>query len=101
MPQREWRCGSSRSRATGNNVGRPHLQAFYGAVSGLRAQFGVHITSSDYTKEAREFAASVSDSIVLVNGEKLARLMIQYGIGVSREERRLPRIDSDFFEDDA
>lgn len=81
------------------NVGRPDIQGFYGALAGRRARKGVFITTSDFTKEAKEFAKSVSDSIVLVGGEQLARLMIETGVGVSHVSRKIPRLDGDYFDD--
>lgn len=81
------------------NVGRPEVQAFFGALAGHRARKGVFITTSDYTREARDFAASVSDSLVLVNGDDLAGLMIDHGVGVSHRTLKLAKLDSDYFED--
>jgi hypothetical protein len=67
----------------GNSVGRPDVQGFFGALAGKRARKGVFITTSSFSREANEFAASVSDSIVLVDGSRLAELMIDHGVGVS------------------
>lgn len=81
-------------------VGRPEIQGFYGALAGRRAHKGVFITTSSYSREAREYAESVSDSIVLVDGERLAMLMIVHGIGVqSSRTIHIPILDSDYFDD--
>ena len=53
-------------------VGRPEVQAFYGALAGQRANKGVFITTSTFTAQAVEFARSV-ERIVLVDGAKLPR----------------------------
>lgn len=83
-----------------SNVGRPEIQGFYGALAGRRARKGVFITTSSYTREAREFAESVSDSIVLVDGAHLSRLMIDHGVGVNHERAvTIPSVDSDYFEE--
>jgi restriction system protein len=82
-----------------NNVGRPEVQGFYGALAGRRATKGVIITTAGYTADAREFAESVSDRIVLVDGTRLTQLMMDCGVGVSHKAVQLPRIDSDFFDD--
>ena len=83
-----------------NTVGRPQLQAFYGALAGRRATKGVFITTSDFSREAREFAASVSDSIVLVDGNTLTGFMIDFGVGVSIQRTvKIGRIDTDYFDD--
>ena len=79
----------------------PEIQAFVGAMHG-RAQKGVFITTSDYTREAREYAESLQGiRIRLVDGRELAALMIDTGLGVNEERVfRTYRIDNDFFEDD-
>lgn len=80
-------------------VGRPDLQGFYGALAGRKARKGVFITTSDFSPDARTFATQVSDSIVLVNGELLTALMIEYGVGVSIQRTvKIARVDSDYFE---
>jgi restriction system protein len=81
-----------------SSVGRPEVQGFYGALAGQRATKGVFITTSTYTKQAVEFAESV-EKIVLVDGTQLAKYMIEYGIGVSHRAIKVPKLDSDYFED--
>ncbi len=83
-----------------NTVGRPEIQAFYGALAGQRAKKGVFITTSSYTAQAQEFARSV-EGIILVDGRKLAGLMIDYEVGVAADTIKIPRIDSDYFDEEA
>ncbi|MNJ43051.1 Mrr restriction system protein [compost metagenome] len=83
-----------------NTVGRPDLQAFYGALAGQKAKRGVFITTSGFTAQAIGFASSV-DGIVLVDGTKLVHLMMDHEVGVSSRLLRLPRLDSDYFDDEA
>jgi restriction system protein len=80
-------------------VGRPVLQAFFGALAGRRAKKGVFITTSTFTREASEFAEHVSDSMVLVDGERLANLMIEHGVGVSHKALKLAIVDNDYFDE--
>ena len=80
------------------SVGRPDVQAFYGALAGQRANRGVFITTSTFTQQAVEFAGSV-ERIVLVDGAKLAELMIDHEVGVASRAVRIPKIDSDYFEE--
>lgn len=80
-----------------NAVGRPEIQAFYGALAGQRATKGVFITTATFSKQAIEFAQSVG-SIVLVDGEQMALLMIEHGVGVSHRALRVPKVDSDYFD---
>jgi restriction system protein len=65
------------------NVSRPEIQKFAGALQGKRARKGVFITTSDFTKEAREYVAMIDSKIILIDGEELAEMMIDYNVGVS------------------
>jgi restriction system protein len=82
-----------------NTVGRPDVQAFYGALAGQRANKGVFITTSSFANPAIEFARSV-ERIVLVDGARLAALMIEHGVGVSNRTVTVPKLDADYFESD-
>lgn len=81
-----------------SSVGRPDVQGFYGALAGQRANKGVFITTSYFTSQAIQFAGSV-ERIVLVDGVKLAQLMMDHEVGVSSQTVKLPKIDSDYFDD--
>lgn len=81
-----------------SNVSRPEVQKFAGALQGKKAKKGVFITTSDFTKEAREYASYIDSRIVLVSGQELAELMLDYNVGVSVVETyEIKRIDSDYF----
>lgn len=79
-------------------VGRPEIQGFFGALAGQRTNKGVFITTSTFTQQALDFARSV-ERIVLVDGKRLAQLMIDYEVGVTSRTVRIPRVDSDYFEE--
>lgn len=83
-----------------SSVGRPDLQAFYGALAGHKARKGVFITTSTYTAQAIEFSKSV-EGIVLIDGLQLASLMIDHEVGVNSRVLRIPKIDSDYFDEEA
>ena len=80
------------------SVGRPEVQAFYGALAGQRANKGVFLTTSTFTQQALDFAKSV-ERVVLVDGNKLAALMIEHEVGVTLRPIRSPKLDSDYFEE--
>ncbi len=81
-----------------NPVGRPEIQKFAGALAEHRAKKGVFITTSSFTKEALASATKHDARIVLIDGEKLATLMIDHGLGVTLEATyEVKRIDSDYF----
>lgn len=80
-------------------VGRPAIQAFVGALHGKHASKGVFITTSSFTEEACRYAEQQSGSrVVLIDGQRLAELMIDYGVGVTTV-RSIPlqRVDRDYF----
>jgi restriction system protein len=84
----------------GNPIGRPMIQQFAGALAGKGASKGVFITTSSFSAQAIEFAKQVPQRPVLIDGEKLTKLMIQYGVGVSIERTvEIKRIDLDYFEE--
>lgn len=85
--------------ASKNNVGRPDIQQFAGALQGKRARKGVFITTTDFSKEAREYVQYTDSKIILINGQELAQLMIDHDVGVSKAETYIiKKLDSDYFE---
>jgi restriction system protein len=84
-----------------NTIGRPDIQKFVGALSGLGANGGVFITTSSFTAEAREYASkNLSARIVLIDGNEFGQLMVRHGIGVQkRRTYSIVDIDEDYFED--
>lgn len=82
-----------------SSVGRPELQAFYGALAGQKAKKGVFITTSNYTAQALQFAKSV-EGIVLVDGSRLAELMIDHEVGITARSIRIPKVDTDYFDEE-
>jgi restriction system protein len=83
-----------------NTIGRERIQQFAGALVGQGASKGVFVTTSSFSRGATEYAGRVPQRIILIDGTELARLMIQYGVGV-RTERivELKRLDLDYFEE--
>lgn len=53
-----------------------------GALSAKKSNKGIFITTSDFTKEAKDYATNLSHTIVLINGNQLAKLMIEHNVGV-------------------
>lgn len=82
------------------NVGRPEIQSFVGALAGKKANKGIFITTSSFHDNATEYAAGLHNKVILVDGRRLAELMIEHGIGVSEEHAySVKKIDSDYFEE--
>ena len=85
----------------GNVVGRPELHKFVGALAGQGAKKGVFITTSNFTKEALEYTPKNETKIVLIDGEQLAQLMIDYSLGCTTQQiYELKKIDGDYFGED-
>lgn len=79
-------------------VGRPEIQKFAGALQGQRARKGIFITTSDFSREAMDYVSRIDSKIVLIDGKTLARLMIDFGVGVtSVATYDVKKIDSDYF----
>ena len=82
-----------------NTVGRPGIQQFKGALADQVAKKGVFITTSNFSKEAIESAKK--SGIVLIDGDKLTSLMIEFGLGVQVERSfHIYKIDQDRFDED-
>ena len=83
-----------------STIGRKEIQSFVGALAGKQASKGVFITTSGFKKTAIEYAKSVPQKVILIDGARLSELMIECNIGVSTVRTvELKRIDSDYFED--
>lgn len=79
-------------------VGRPELHKFVGALAGQGAKKGIFITTSNFTKDALEYTPKNETKIVLIDGEQLAQLMIDYNLGCTTQQTyELKKIDSDYF----
>ena len=85
-----------------STVSRPEIQKFLGALAGQGASKGLFITTAKYSSEAILFAQRhLQQKIILVDGEMLTRLMIEYNLGVSVETTyEVKRIDYDFFHEE-
>lgn len=82
-----------------NTVGRPDIQQFKGALADQVAKKGVFITTSTFSKEAKESAGK--SGIVLIDGDKLTSLMIEFGLGVQVERSfHIYKIDQDRFDEE-
>lgn len=88
-------------RYTENHVHRPELQAFSGALEMKKAKKGVFITTSKFSSGAREFVSMIEKRIILIDGQQLAKLMVEHNVGVTvKETYQVKDIDTDFFTDE-
>ncbi|GAB2503355.1 Mrr restriction system protein [Corynebacterium atrinae] len=80
-------------------VGRPDIQAFVGALHGEQAHQGVFITTGQFSSGAVGYAENLNVRVVLIDGARLAQLMIRFGVGVQvKRTVSVVEVDEDFFE---
>ena len=81
-----------------STVGRPEIQKFAGALQGQHAKRGIFITTSNFSKEAVDFASRVDNKIVLIDGDTLVQHMIDHNVGVTPSVNyEVKKIDLDYF----
>ncbi|MES2886128.1 MAG: restriction endonuclease [Pseudomonadota bacterium] len=79
-------------------VGRPEIQKFAGALQGQRARKGIFMTTSDFSREAHDYVAKIDSKIILIDGKTIARLMIDFSVGVTTiASYEVKKIDADYF----
>ncbi|TFD48581.1 restriction endonuclease [Cryobacterium sp. Hh11] len=83
----------------GNSVQRPEIQGFVGALAGKGAAQGVFVTTGLFSKGAREYVMQIPSRVVLIDGPRLAELMIRYRVGVQiKRTYEVVEVDEDYFE---
>lgn len=88
-------------RYTDGTIGRPEIQKFAGALDMKRARKGVFITTSRFSNDAHEYVGMIEKCIVLIDGDELAGLMVQHGLGVTTKQTyEIKEIDTDYFNED-
>jgi restriction system protein len=79
-------------------VGRPDVQSFAGSLDGVRAKKGIFITTSAFSSDALTYVDRIDKRIVLIDGDQLATLMYDFGIGVTATATyAVKRVDVDYF----
>ena len=85
--------------AEGNSVGSSAIRDFFGSLSLKKAQKGIFVTTSGFSKSAIETARQIGARIVLIDADQLGRLMVRHNVGCRDQEvLHIKRIDEDFFE---
>ena len=81
-----------------NKISRPDIQRFVGSLTGEGATKGVFVTTSDFSREAKDYIDRVQHRIVLINGQRFADLMLKHGVGVRvRATYTIQTVDEDYF----
>jgi restriction system protein len=83
-----------------NTVTIHQVRDFAGSLLSKKAKKGIFISTSSFPVSAKEFVSSIEPKIVLIDGNELANLMIEYKVGVSvKKVYEVQRLDSDYFEE--
>lgn len=81
-------------------IGRPAIQGFVGSLVGFGATKGVFVATCSFSKQAREYVENLQQRVILIDGDRLAELMIEFDIGVRVSRAiQVKRLDEDFFAD--
>ena len=84
--------------ALDSSIGRPAIQGFVGSLVGFGASKGVFVTTSSFSQHAIEYAKGLQHRVILIDGDQLAQLMIEFDVGVRVSRTvQVKRIDDDFF----
>lgn len=82
-----------------NVVGRPEIHKFVGALAGQGAKKGIFITTSYFSNDALKYIPRNETKIVLIDGKKLAQLMIDHNLGVTISKTlEVKKLDSDYYD---
>lgn len=82
-------------------ISREDVQKFVGALHGQKANKGIFITTSTFAKTAVDYSNTIQNKVVLIDGERLAELMFETGLGLSTVTAyEVKKIDADYFFED-
>lgn len=85
--------------AKDNTVGSAAIREFVGALTGAGAAGGIFITTSGFSGDALKYVERLSPRVILIDGQQLGRLMVEYGVGVTTTRTlRMTEVDENFFE---
>ena len=74
------------------------VRDFAGAIEAHKANKGVFVTTTNFTKSGKQFIEKISKRIVLIDGEQLCELLIRNNIGVKIQQTlEIKRVDEDYY----
>jgi restriction system protein len=86
----------------GSSISREDIQKFVGALAVAQSNKGVFITTSNFSRGAKEYVNNLNatTTIVLINGDQLANYIYDYGLGMQTERViEIKKLDSDFWDE--
>ncbi len=94
-------CVQAKRYASHVSVGRPEVQGFVGSLEGVGANKGVFVTTSSFSKQAADYVKALQKRVILIDGKRLTKLMIEFGVGVRVSRTvEVKRLDEDFFNEE-
>ena len=69
-------------RYTDGHIGEPEIDKFRGVISKFSADYGIFITTTHFSENAKKAANQVNPIITLIDGQRLINLIVKYGLGV-------------------
>ena len=86
------------AKRTKKTINSKTMREFVGALDPKKSKKGVFITTSDFSPEALAVVTETRNSIVTINGRRLAELMYDYNVGCEVDSRvEIKRVDDDYF----
>ncbi len=81
-----------------NNVQRPDIERFIGALTGKFSQ-GIFLTTADFARTAQERASSAIPGVLTLNGNQIVSVMSRHGLGLKPSQRGVLSLDEEYFND--
>lgn len=81
------------------NIGAGELRDFVGALTAHNVKSGVFISTSAFQANAAEYLQRIPHEVALIDGDRLAELCLEFGVGVTTAETLvIRRLDNGYFE---
>ncbi|AQW20950.1 restriction endonuclease [Lentilactobacillus curieae] len=70
-------------RYTDNSVSEPEIDKFKGVMDGFNAEYGIFVTTSQFTAQAIKKARQGNNTVTLIDGQTLADLVQKYELHIT------------------
>lgn len=87
-------------RYTEGHIGEPEIDKFRGVISKFSADYGIFITTTYFSENAKKAANQANPTITLIDGQRLINLIVKYGLGVKEIPVPYYSIDKYYSEND-
>lgn len=80
-------------------IGSPEIDKFRGAIDKFNAEYGIFITTAEFSRSAKEAAKVGSKVITLIDGEGIIELVKKYKIGIKTKIVEQIELDPFYFDE--